>query len=155
MIVFAMLSPAHKIRLLSQLKKIAPAWAMRRQALVVEHAFDSDMEKAKNFEARQVVASGRYHEASEYWGALAEFRTQQLLERARKLYIVPDGVEWITDGYANRYLDDASLSKLNKLVLEETRETWEFRLKVIGGVIGALTGLVGTVIGLVAVWKKK
>ncbi len=128
---------------------------MRQQALVVEHAFDSDMANAKDSEARQVIGSDRYHEASEYWGALAEHRTNQLLERARQMYIVPEGIEWITDGYANRYLDDASLSKLNKLVVEETRKTWEFRLKVIGGVIGVLTGLVGAIIGLVAIWKKK
>jgi hypothetical protein len=75
---------------------------MRRQALVIQHAFDSDMAKAKDLEARQVIASERYHESSEYWGALAEFRTNQLLDRARKLYLVPDGMQWITDGYANR-----------------------------------------------------
>ena|SRR5437867_1707038 len=144
-----------KIRLLNCFRRIFPEWTMRRQALVIEHAFDSDLAKEKNYAARVDLTHQRDHEASEYWGALAEFRSRQLVNEAQKVYIPLDGMEWETDQYANRYLDSQSQSKLSKLVVEETRKTWEFRLKVIGGVIGALTGLVGTIIGLVAVWKKK
>ena len=44
---------------------------------------------------------------------------------------------------------------MNRIVVEEARKTWEFRLKIIGGIVGALTGLAGTLIGLVAIWRKK
>jgi hypothetical protein len=155
MMVSAVLSASTKLRVLHRLRKIAPAWAMRQQAAVVERAFDIDIAKAKSLEEREVVASQRYFESSEYWGALAELRTNKLLDRARKHYLIPEGMEWTTDGFANRYLDNASLSNLNKLVVEETRKHWEFRLKVIGGVIAVLTGLVGAIIGLVAMWKRK
>jgi len=128
---------------------------MRRQALVIEHAFDSDIANEKNLNARNNIASQRYYEASEYWGALAEYRTHRLLERARRLYILPGEGKWETDGYANRYLDDDSLAKVYQLVVEANRKTWDFRLKVVGVVIGSLTGLIGTLIGLVAIWKKK
>jgi hypothetical protein len=149
-----MLSIARKIRILGLLEKVAPAWAIRRQALVIEHAFDSDLAKAKDLDSRQEIASQRQWEASEYWGALAEYRTNRLLSRARKLYLVPDELKWVTDGYANCYLDNDSLSKLNKIVVEEGRRAWDFRLKVMGVIVSALTGLVGTLIGLIAIWKK-
>jgi len=150
-----MLSVPRKIRLLDAARKVAPAWAMQRQALVIEHAFDSPMAKEKDMNVRANLASEREWESSEYWGALAEYRSEQLLARARTLYLVPDGMEWVTDGYANRYLNDESLSRLHKLVVEENRKTWEFRFKVVGAAVGALTGLIGTLIGLVAIWKKK
>jgi hypothetical protein len=62
---------------------------------------------------------------------------------------------WERDQYANHWLDDASQAKLNRIVVEEARKTWEFRLKIIGGIVGALTGLAGTLIGLIAIWRKK
>ena len=68
------------------------------------------MAKAKDLNERANIANQREWEASEYWGALAEYRSKQLLARARKLYLVPDGMKWITDAYANYYLDDGSLS---------------------------------------------
>jgi len=130
-------------------------WTTQRQALVIERAFDARMAKEKDLNVRANMASEREWEASEYWGALSEIRSHRLLARARKIYLAPEGMEWITDGFANRYLSDPSLSKLNKLVVEENRKTWEFRFKIIGVAVGALTGLVGTLIGLVAIWKKK
>jgi hypothetical protein len=71
------------------------------------------------------------------------------------LYIDTSNLEWESDQYANHWLSDGAQSKLNRLVVEEKRKNWEFRLKVVGGVVGALTGLAGTLIGLVAIWRKK
>lgn len=40
----------------------------------------------------------------------------------------------------------------------DRREVWEWRIKVVGGIIGAiialLTGLIGSITGLRAIWHK-
>jgi hypothetical protein len=144
-----------KIRLLNHLRYIFPVWTSQRQALVIERAFDSDLAQAKGWEERQAIAASRDSEAREFWNAAAAFRSRQLVNRAQKLYIDTSSLEWEEDQYANHWLKNAAQAKLNHVVVEETRKTWEFRLKLIGGFIGALTGLAGTIIGLIAIWKKK
>ena len=45
-----------KIRLLKRVRKVLPAWAIERQAIVIEKAFDDDLAKAakaKDWEAQQ------------------------------------------------------------------------------------------------------
>jgi len=143
-----------KIRLLHHVRRVFPEWATERQALVIEHAFDpelSEAARAKNWDAEQAIAQRRDFEASEYWHRLAELRSHKLVRRARKLHLPVDGVKWVTGNYANRYLDSASEEQLFRAIREEERKNWEFRIKV----IGALTGLIGTLIGLVSVWKHK
>jgi hypothetical protein len=139
-----------KVRLLKRLGQIAPEWSLKRQALVIEHAFDSDLAVAKDTEARESVVMQRDFEAGEYWNALAALRSRRLVDRAQKLYVPLDGLKWDTDQYANRFLDNPSEGKLYRAIREEQRRTWDFRIKV----IGALTGLIGTIIGLVAIWKR-
>ncbi len=143
-----------RLRLLNYFREICPAWVLTRQARIIERAFASDLMKAKDWVARESIARQCESEASEYWEALAELRSRRLINRAHRLYVSTEGVEWITGNYAHRYLDNQSQTRLHKLVIEENRKTWEFRLKIIGATIGVLTGLVGTIIGLVAVWKK-
>jgi hypothetical protein len=88
--------------------------------------------------------------SSEYWNRLAALRSRKLVGYAEKLYISVDDLKWEKDQYGNYYLDRASQSKLYRAIVEERRRNWDFRIKV----IGALTGLIGTIIGLVAIWKK-
>lgn len=140
-----------KIRLLKRLGQIAPEWSLKRQGLVIEHAFDPDLAAAgNNLEARQSIVMQRDFEAGECWNALAALRSRRLVDRAQKLYVSLDGLKWDTDQYANRFLDNPSEAKLYRAIREEQRRTWDFRIKV----IGALTGLIGTIIGLVAIWKR-
>jgi hypothetical protein len=139
-----------KMRLLIRLGKIAPEWSLKWQASVIEHAFDSELAAAKGAEARESVVMQRDLEAGEYWNALAALRSRRLVDRAQKLYVPLDGLKWDTDQYANRFLDNPSEAKLYRAIREEKRRAWDFRIKV----IGALTGLIGTVIGLVAIWKR-
>lgn len=142
-----------KIRLLNRVRRVFPKWAIERQALVIEHAFDSELSqasKAKDSEAQQSILQQRYFEASEYWNQLEELRSRKLVSRAQKLHISLEGLKWDTDQYANHYLDSTSQVQLHRAIREESRKVWEFRIKV----IGALTGLIGTLIGLVAVWRK-
>jgi hypothetical protein len=144
-----------KIRLLGHFRRVFPVWSLQRQALVIEQAFDSAYKAAGSWEERQGILQQRDYEASEYWNAVTAFRSRKLVNRAEKLYIDTSNLEWERDQYANHWLCDGAQSKLNRLVVEEERKAWEFRLKVIGGVVGALTGLAGTLIGLVAIWRKK
>jgi hypothetical protein len=140
-----------KIRLLNHVRKVVPMWALKQQALVIEHSFDSDLAKAKDDpEARSGIIRQRDFEASEYWNSLAALRSRKLTDYAEKLYITVNDLKWERDQYANYYLDRPSQSKLYRSIVEERRRIWDFRIKV----IGALTGLIGTIIGLVAVWKK-
>ncbi len=96
----------------------------------------------------------RAFEADEYRNALAELRSRQLVRRAQKHYVRLDGLVWDSDQYGNQYLSNATESQLYQAVKEERRKAWEFRLKIIGILTTALTGLVGTIIGLVAILKK-
>ncbi len=139
-----------KIRFLNRFQAVFPEWTFKRKALTIEEAFDDDLAAAKDAEARHVVLQQRAFEADEYWNALAERRSRHLENQARKLYLSVDGLEWQIDSYANRYLDSASQSKLHRAIIEERRKIWGFRLKV----IGALTGLVGAAIGLLAFLDK-
>jgi hypothetical protein len=143
-----------KIRVLDRLRRIFPQWTLQRQARVIEHAFDPEIAKAKakkDWEALQNIGGQCVHESAEYWDALAELRSNRLAKKASKRGILTEGLEWETGNYANRYLTRASETKLRRAVIEERRKDWEFRLKI----IGALTGLVGTLIGLVALLTRR
>jgi arginyl-tRNA synthetase len=132
--------------LLNYFQEVLPKWTLRQKALVIEHAFSSELSNAKDGEARHYILQQRDFEASECWNALAEIRSRELVRQAQKLYIATDDLEWETDSYANRYLLNATQAKLRRAIVDERRKIWEFRLKV----IGALTGLLGAAIGLLA-----
>src|SRR5712691_13239245 len=101
-----------KIRLLSRIRRVVPMWAIKQQAVVIEHAFDSDLSKAQDGEGLQGIILQRDVEASEYWNRLAALRSRKLVGYAEKLYISVDDLKWEKDQYANFYLHRASQSKL-------------------------------------------
>lgn len=142
-----------KLHLLKKFARLFPKWSLRQQALVIERSFDSGLAKA-SWQARQEIMRDRAFEADEYRNALAELRSRQLVRRAQKHYVRLDGLVWDSDQYGNQYLSNATESQLYQAVKEERRKAWEFRLKIIGILTTALTGLVGTIIGLVAILKK-
>jgi hypothetical protein len=150
-----MISVPAKIRVLDRVRRIFPEWAIRRQAGVIERAFASDLKKAKNNHVeRENIISQLQFEVSEYTDALSSRRSARLIKKAQRLYIPFDDLEWVSGNFGHRYLDGKSESRLSKIVLEESRKALEFRLKIAGGIISLLTGLVGAIIGLVAVLKK-
>jgi len=140
-----------KLWLLNRVRKLFPEWAIERQAIVIEHAFDADLAATKDAEARQALEAQQDAESKEYWDELAELQSHKLIRRANKLHIPLDGLIWHKGIYNNRYLDPKVRIRLHNAIREEKRKTWEFRMKV----IGALTGLIGTIIGLVAILKRK
>ena len=80
-----------KIRLLNTLRKAFPKWATRRQALVIERAFDADLANAKDWEARQSILQRRDFEAAEYWDQLAQLRSQELVTKAITCHAIHAG----------------------------------------------------------------
>jgi hypothetical protein len=140
-----------KIRWLKRLGKLFPMWALKLQAIVIEHAFDSDLAKAENdWEARNQILAMREFEASEYWGALADIRSHHLANKARKMGVLPSGIKWHMDQYSNHFLDDETQSSLQRTIRDERRKDWDFYFKVVSIVVGTVTGLVGALIGLLA-----
>src|SRR5438552_15626272 len=123
------------------------------QARAIEAAFDSDLARAKNWNDRQQIISQRDFEASEYWCALSAIRSLRLTSRAHKLYISLENLKWEDDQFGNRYLNWDSEIKLGRAVQEETRRLWEFRLKIVTGVLANLTGIIGA-FGLAAILTK-
>jgi hypothetical protein len=105
------------------------------------------------------------HYAFEDIGSDAEIRklvSDELEWQATALFLpVPWGDEtsWETDGASprTRYMTAQAMTDLRTAIRKERmarREAIEWWVKVIGGAVGILTGLIGALIGLVAVWRR-
>jgi hypothetical protein len=86
-----------------------------------------------------------------------------LVSQARQLYLpsppLDNGENWDSDGGIppTRYLSERAMTELRSAIRKERMErraVIEWWFKVVGGAVGILTGLVGALIGLLAVWKK-
>jgi|ERR1035437_33390 hypothetical protein len=129
-------------------------WTLRRQASVIYHAFDVDLAKAQasgNRNKYDELAQQQQFEASEYQDKLRCVRTRRLLMEAETLYIhIPD-LRWESGQFSqDRFLDDASESKLYYAVKEQKEKRREYYLKL----ATAITGMIGALIGLIAIVKK-
>jgi hypothetical protein len=72
------------------------------------------------------------------------------LRQAERLYIhIPD-LEWEKGTFVERYLSEASKSKLFYAVKEQKDKNREYRLRLAAVIIG----MIGALTGLIAVWKK-
>lgn len=90
--------------------------------------------------------------------------SDDLMYQAQRLYLptpsLNDQQKWDSDHalYSpTRYLTAEAMTELRATIRKERAErraVLEWWLKVLGGAVGILTGLIGTVIGLVAIWKK-
>jgi len=89
--------------------------------------------------------------------------TDELIDEAHRLYLpVPlwnDQSKWDSD-YAEpptRYLTPQAMNELRAAIRKEQAErraVLEWWLKALGGAVGILTGLIGALIGLIAILKK-
>jgi hypothetical protein len=103
------------------------------------------------------VVDNYIDEVSEYQTRLNFIRTLKLLRKANKLGIeVPDKqTDWFTDAYnvqadaTYKVLTELGEARVRNLIRKQRREDMEWWIKV----IGALTGLIGVLIGLVAILK--
>jgi len=95
--------------------------------------------------------------------------TRDLLDRADSLYLPRPGYgekdKWLTREDLDappgdrhwHVLTREAMTELRTAIRKEERErreTVESRLKIVGALVAPLTGFVGAVIGLIAIWKK-
>jgi hypothetical protein len=103
--------------------------------------------------------------------SVRENDSRDLLDEAEKLYLPTPGRN---DDYRDKWMSDADLNlpgggspysvltpeammELNALIRNERRarrEVWESWAKIAGTIVASLTGIIGTIIGLVAISKK-
>lgn len=99
---------------------------------------------------------------------IKENLSRDVLDQARELYLptpsYSDKTKWVPDdeflhtGAHFWILTPETMIELNSAIRKERqarREVIEWWIKVIGGFVAILTGLLGAGIGLVAVWKRK
>ncbi len=72
------------------------------------------------------------------------------MAEAEGFYVYIPYLQWERGNYGDRYLDRPSLSTLYHAVKEQKDKVREYRLKL----AGAITGIIGALIGLVAIWKR-
>ena len=105
----------------------------------------------------EILIDDYLEEVSPYQPKLDYLKSQKLLEKARKLGIEvsPDRAGWFTDSYdcyrerAYKVLSQIGEARLRNIIRKQERDNWEWWLKV----ITAFTGLIGALIGLVAILK--
>jgi hypothetical protein len=142
-----------KIRRLERLKNIFPLFTLERQASLIGRSFDDEIAHATSrgdIEEAASLGQTREFELQEYRDQILTIRTKKLLAKARELYILFSDLKWERGVYGWSYLESESLSKVYHAVREERYKRAEFRLKL----IGALTGIIGALIGLAAVLKR-
>ncbi len=65
---------------------------------------------------------------------------------------------WETSMYTGRrQLTEKALADFKAAIRNEQKERWQFwelKAKVVGALFGWLTGAIGALIGLIAIWKK-
>jgi hypothetical protein len=142
-----------RFRLLGYMERLFPIWALKRQVHSVYRAFDADLAKAKaskNSGESESLEEQRHWEATEYEDKILSLKSRRLMAAAETLYLYIPDLLWEQGNYGDRYLDRASLSKPYHAVKEQRDKNREYRLKL----AGAVTGIIGAMIGLVAVWKR-
>lgn len=142
-----------KLRLIGYLDRICPIRALKLKSRVIYRAFDAQLASAKaNGKGDELgsLEQQRHWEVSEYEDKILAIRSRKLMEDADDLYVYIPDLQWESGNYGDRYLDRASASKLYLAVKEQRDKIREYRLKL----AGACTGIIGALIGLIAVWKK-
>jgi hypothetical protein len=116
----------------------------------VAHAFEHDLKHAQNSEERERIETGKYFELSEYDEAIQTIHTRRLMAQARDLFIFVPDLTWDDGRWGGRFLNEESLSKLHLAVKAQKDSIRDFRIRY----ASAITGIIGALIGLLAVWKK-
>jgi hypothetical protein len=90
--------------------------------------------------------------------------SDELQYEAQKLYLpapaLNDEQKWDSDHAImspTRFLTPEAMTELRSAIRKERAErraVFEWWFKILGGAVGIITGLVGALIGLIAIWKK-
>ena len=139
-----------KLKLLCSVGRLFPVWALRKQSNVVYNAFEAELKAASKNQDREFIEHRQYSEVREYEDRIASIQSRRLAAEAENLFIYLPDLIWEQGNYGDRYLDKPSLSRLFHAVKEQKDKIRDYRLRL----AGALTGIIGALIGLLAVWKK-
>jgi hypothetical protein len=146
-------------RLLAIGERLFPLWTLRWELRQFDRTYRKAIREAEGRSAKRDLEEQAQFEVQEITGEIDEIRTHRALRQAANEFIdcgpLMTEDDWVQGSFGNRFLNEKALAAINRSVRDAKRAKWEFRVKIIGGVIGTLTGLVGAAIGLVAVWKKK
>ena len=142
-----------KLRLIGYFERVFPVWSLKWKSRVIHCAFDAELAKAKLDGKRDDfggLEQQRHWETSEYEDKILAIRSRKLMADANRLYVYIPDLQWETGNHGDHYLKRVSASKLYLAVRKQKDKIREYRLKL----AGACTGIIGALIGLIAVWKK-
>lgn len=139
-----------KLRFFNFLQRFFPIWSLKRQSNIVSRAFEADIRQAQTSEERQELEYGRYFELSEYDEAIQAIHSKRLTAEARQLFVYIPDLQWETGQWGSRYLSEESLSRLYHAVKIQKDSIRDYRIRF----VSVLTGVIGALIGLLAIWKK-
>ena len=144
-------------------------WKLHRERRRLERENKRVWEEAQKKDDEAIYSGWR---AEHGWeldlndASINTLKSLDLVRRAEKLYLpTPErgGKDWLAQedlpGAASimgsySVLTPQAMNELRAAVRKASRENIEWWVKVVGGAIGILTGLVGALIGLIAIWKK-
>jgi hypothetical protein len=139
-----------KLRFFNFLQRFFPIWALKRESSIVSSAFEADIRQAHTSENRERLEYEQYFELSEYDEAIQTIHSKRLAAEARQLFVYIPDLQWETGRWGGRYLSEESLSKLYHAVKTQKDSIRDYRIRF----ISVLTGVIGALIGLLAIWKK-
>jgi hypothetical protein len=130
--------------------------ALRQEVRKIEKKYWPDMAAADNeFEEGEIIGNF-LAEAADFQTELDFLKTQKLLSQARKLGIkIPSQYPGLFqerdsfNGVIRKVLSPIGEAQLRNRIRKQKREDIDYYLKI----VTALTGLIGTIIGLVAILK--
>lgn len=140
------------------LERPFPVWYCNHWLAWLHREFERDRKRSKTQEEKRGLWEQEEFEASEYHGRREMILTRRLLAKARKFHLsledlpIPSNQDshWKMGDFGHRYLSDRSYAALHRAIWQARKEYWDLWLKI----IGAITGLVGASIGLLAFLKK-
>jgi hypothetical protein len=128
-------------------ERFFPLWALRWELQGFDRNYRKAIREADGPSAKRDLEQEAQFMVQEITGAIDEIRTHRALRQAADEFIdcgpLTTEEDWVEGSFGNRFLNEKALAAINRSVRDAKRAKWEFRVKVIGGVIGILTGLVG------------
>jgi hypothetical protein len=144
-------------------------WKLRRERRKLEKEFKRVQAEAREKKDDQIYEEWRGINRWEFDvidASIMENDSRELLDQAEKLYLPTPGPndkdKWVPreelpPGQYWSVLTPEAMMELNAVIRKERgarREVWESWAKIIGTIVASLTGIIGTIIGLVAILKK-
>lgn len=131
--------------------------ALRREIRRLDDEFDKEVQAAHVNEKLNIYSRWDF-ETGWSRAELGGLETRRLARRveARGLDIPRDDASWEhhrdTD---TKYLTDAARARLRRMIRQDFRDSVKWWVDILAPLLGALTGIIGALIGLLALWRQK